>query len=80
MDLVIVEGFLKTEILQQTVEYGLHQLWWWNFPHTALSHFFKPQPEEISTQLLFEEKLSLTSAIVFAPLLPHRISFDYWAN
>lgn len=76
MYLVTIGGFLKTEILQQTIEYGLYQVWWWIFPHIAMSHFFKLQPEEISMQLLFKEKLSLTSAIVFAPLLPHRMSFD----
>lgn len=73
--LSISAGFLRTEVFQQTIEYRQHLLWGWNFPHVALSHFFKHQQEKISMKLLSEGKLSLTSNSICSSLW--RISVIY---
>lgn len=77
MFFVIVEGFLKTEILQ--TNYRI-----WIVPTVMVK--FSPRcchissSQEISVKVLFEGKLSLTSEIGFAPLIRRRMSFDYKDN
>lgn len=73
MYFVILEEFLETEILQ--ANYRI-----WTAPTVMVHCCPISSSQEISMKLLFEGKLSLTSEIDFAPLLPHRMSLDYKDN